>query len=52
MNLVFWEIVIIITVLGYFLLSFLFGAIGDIAVKLFKIFKNNTTDDKEKVENE
>ena len=47
MNLVFWEIVILIAVLGYFLLSFLFGIIGNIAMKLFKIFKNNITDEKE-----
>lgn len=52
MNLVFWEIVILIAVLGYFLLSFLFGTIGNIAMKLFKIFKNNIRDEKEKVENE
>ena len=52
MNLVFQEIVILNAVLGYFLLSFLFGTIGNIAMKLFKIFKNNIRDEKEKVENE
>lgn len=52
MNVVFYILIILIAAAIYFLLSFLFGSIGNIAIKLFNTFKNNITDEKEKVENE
>lgn len=52
MNIVFYVLIILITTIVYFLLSFLFGIIGSVAIKLFNTFKNNITDKKEKIENE
>ena len=52
MNIVFYVLIILIATIVYFLLSFLFGIIGSVAIKLFNTFKNNITDRKEKIENE
>lgn len=52
MNIVFYILIILIAAAIYFLLSFLFGSIGSVAVKLAKTFKNNITDEKEKTTNE
>lgn len=49
MNIVFYVLIILGAIAIYFLSSFLFGTIGSIAVKLAKVFKNNITDEKEKI---
>lgn len=41
MNMVFWVLVLIICLIAYFVLSFVFKAIGDISIKIYKKFKNN-----------
>lgn len=52
MNIVFYILILIVVAIIYFLSSFLFEAIGSIAMKLVKKFKNNIIDEKENVDNE
>lgn len=52
MNIMFYILIMLIAAVVYFLLSFLFGSIGDVATRLAKTFKNNITDEKEKTTNE
>ena len=52
MNIVFYIYILIIAAIIYFLSSFLFEAIGSIALKLVQIFKDNITDKKENKDNE
>lgn len=52
MNIVFYILIILGSMVIYFLLSFLFEAIGNIAIKLVKIFKKNIMDSEEKVNDE
>jgi len=52
MNIVFYILILIVVAIIYFLSSFLFGTIGNIAMKLVKKFKNNIIDEKESVDNE
>ena len=52
MNPMLYVLILIIAAIVYFLSSFAFKMIGSAAVKLAKIFKNNITDEKEKMYNE